>query len=457
MNHESRHKDQHSLQEVLNLIFEFFSQPHYSGLGPAIRERKPLFRLVFGLAGAVSTLRFGTCLLILAAYFGYPNMRRPRRVGCVFQFGMSANNERMFKRLNVLMADNSAWTPEMNDLPISLWDRFRWFSPLKAWRAAGMVQSLRSENPFVTVQLALGAAAALLFQHAYSDIRPRLIVVSNDHSPTCVAARAVGQASGIEVVYYQHAPVNALFPPLKFDLSILYDQASHDLYLTAARTRGRAPTENKVLFLSPFQENLVVQRPRRAPLNVGICMSLLPNEATFEKLIDRLAKHPNVGQIGLRLHPRSSEVLVSTLSRESIFVCPLDEPLKLFLDSFGDLVLVPNSGVAVEALHLGHPTYFVPGLDMITQDYYGFQAAGILPEFSFDRVDEPATLTAPFDDAWREAFRKFDATVTQKIIEMEAAIQNALGAMISVPRGEALAADHRVVHEPRIDLEEPTC
>jgi hypothetical protein len=91
--------------------------------------------------------------------------------------------------------------------------------------------------------------------------------------------------------------------------------------------------------------------------------------------------------------------------------------------------------VAVESLHLGHPTYYVDALDEIPNDHYGFQGAGILPDFSLDRLDSPETLIAPFDAGWRERFSYFDHTMLEEKEITYELIRNALCSLLSRDNG----------------------
>lgn len=415
-----------AMTDVLSVVAIFWGQSHYSSLMYAIGKKKPIFRAIFLICNIVSKWRIGTFLLILFAYLGYPHFRRPRHSNGVFQFGLSHNNERMFSIINRLMAQNSSWKPEVNDKRIGIVRRFAWLSITQIWFAAGEVHLRKTNNPFVTVQLCLGAASVLLFGRSYGSVAPSLVIVANDHSPTCVAARAVAQEFGIAVVYIQHAPVNAFFPPLRFDLSILHDSISFGHYRKSAENFGYISDSKRVLILTPFPEMKVEQQMRSGPLRVGMCLGLLPNETSVRSLLEKVAAHKNVAEIGIRLHPRETRTQFEFLSMPKIKIAPRSQPLRQFLKEYGDLVLVPNSGVAVEALHLGHPTYFVPDSDLIAEDHYGFQAAGIIPTFDLSSLDVPERLVDPFDAKWRDAFSCFDATCSGSIRTMEEAVRGAL-------------------------------
>ena len=413
---------------IANEIAAFFGQEHYKSFGPAIAARKPAFRQVFLCAALAAATTAGACLLILAAYLFYPQFRRPMRGGCVFQFGLSANNERSFRRLNENMGWNEGNDVEMNRARIPLGARMRRLSFGRLWRAAQALHGGRSENPFIITQQALGCAARMLFDACLADVRPLLVVVANDHSPTCVALRHCARDRGLPVLYIQHAPVNRHFPPLTFDLSILYDEVSREDYRASALSHG-LPDVMETVILSPFRRSFRMPAVRSLPLRIGICLGLLTARDAIAELVGTLDALPHVSEIHIREHPRSRGNGRSFKVGGKVALRPRGESLEQYLMEV-DVILVPNSGVCIECLHHGKPAFYLPHADKYATDNYGFLSAGILPIFDIAKLADADALNAPFDGAWRTRFSRFDATESNSVEEMEGEVRRAVGRLL---------------------------
>ena len=62
---------------------------------------------------------------------------------------------------------------------------------------------------------------------------PRVMLFANDHSPNQVACSMVAKELQIPRIYIQHAEVTTLFPDLDFEISILRNEASREIYRQA--------------------------------------------------------------------------------------------------------------------------------------------------------------------------------------------------------------------------------
>jgi hypothetical protein len=96
---------------------------------------------------------------------------------------------------------------------------------------------------------------------------------------------------------------------------------------------------------------------------------------------------------------------------------PQDEPATAFFANV-DMVLTPNSGVTIESMHYGRPTFYAPGTDTITDDYYGFVAEGLVPVFSEKSLAAPAVF---FDAEWKSRFKIYDETTMSSLPDLREA------------------------------------
>ncbi|HEY0594177.1 hypothetical protein, partial [Sphingopyxis sp.] len=125
---------------------------------------------------------------------------------------------------------------------------------------------------------------------------------------------------------------------------------------------------------------------------------------------------PAVGAVLLRRHPAckaSFSALLSDITVENDAALVSD-----FLDAC-DIVLVPNSGVTIECLHKGKPTFYVSGTDEIEDDYYGFVADAILPRFDQELLQRGSDIAAWFDADWEARFARYDATIEKPIEQLK--------------------------------------
>ena len=191
-----------------------------------------------------------------------------------------------------------------------------------------------------------------------------------------------------------------------------------------AALRTGAAGSTQTVFLPPFPREFVPPHLGEPPYTVGICLSFLPDVPRLAALVDELVAHASVKGIVLRKHPRCTLDLAVLTQHEIALLQPKGETADAFFDQV-DVVLVPNSGVTIEALHCGRPTFYTPKADDIPDDYYGFVANGILPEFRTELLDDREAMLAFFDDAWQTRFGEQDETVHTPLSTARKAVSEA--------------------------------
>lgn len=391
---------------LISAAAAFFEHERYRAVGDAIALKKPSLKLIFRLIGFLSRSRLGNALLIVSVILGYRSMRRPMDAP-LFQYGMSANNERVFQRVNNA-ASRPEWNAFINGRSISFGRRIaalRRIGPL--WRLSGILARRRGVTPFSHTQLVLTAAASLVYREMdFANVA--CVCVASDHSPIVMGLLDAARANGLRICYVQHAPVAEYFPPLDYDLAILFDQASVASYERAATLRHTS-SKGQIMILPPFDADAIQPTIGAPPYRIGLCLSYLFDAENLAILIDQLIDHPAVASMHLRRHPRCKADL-SQLMRHDRVSQPVWGSLSGFADAC-DIVLVPNSGVAIELLHIGKPVFYTPGMDYIEYDYYGFVGTGVVPLFDRECLDNPDRIADFFGPEWRQRYTVYDETI----------------------------------------------
>lgn len=399
----------------------FHGQKIHADIGPGIARKKPVFRIIFSIVRLVSGSRFANMLMVATVVLCYRVIREPKVNAEVFQFGVSANNIKAFEMLNRCLAPAVLSKICINGRPFAFLVRLKIaLSARYLWQAGSALVTQRHPDPLVHLQSVLAVAAYLVFSVRPLGTNLRVVCIASDHAPIVMGFLAAARQQGKATCYVQHAPVTEFFPPLAFDLSILYDRSSIEAYRKAAQRCDTHFEEEKITLLPPFNETFQSPEANTVSYQIGICLSYLPNMATLKKLIMSLSVRGDVVEIRLRRHPRCKQNWRAIEALPKVTLRPIGESASDFF-SQTDIVLVPNSGVAIEALHCGRPTYFVPSADPFPDDYYGFVASKLLPVFSLESLDEPNTF---FDVSWRERFLYHDETLAMPIDLLQRQVQS---------------------------------
>jgi len=400
-----------ALGKCITDVLAFHGQEVYQGLEAGIAKKSFRNRLVFLSVSMFGRSRLGNMALLALLIIWGRNFEEPAEGQAVFQYGPTRNNQEALRRFNesldedirALMGRAGRKAPVRRRLLVATRIRSLWSASCALWRQ-------RHSGALPQLQ-ALHAAAAYLFYAFYPfPSSVRLLSVASDHSPVVMAMLATARRNGLPTCYVQHAPVTEYFPPLDFDLSVLYDQASVEAYELAAQKQNRK-IGGDIVILPPFASDYMRPRmSRNRTLNVGMCVSSIPQTERLIAFSRKIVDHPNVSTLYWRCHPRFQLEAPDVHGTERILVQERGGSLEAFLEKV-DIVLVPNSGVGVESLHNGKPTFYVDGMDDIPRDYYKFVESGILPEFEWGVLDNASGIDEHFDASWEEQFSRYDATV----------------------------------------------
>lgn len=277
--------------------------------------------------------------------------------------------------------------------------------------------------------------ACVLYQHyqylcAYIDFMYTLSYdkefkmhfTANDHSPIPVALTMLCIKYGIYTIYFQHGSVSKYFPELIFDLSILYNQKSLDLY---SINKSNVVTKNFVLARSVIDslQNILLrlQNIQRKLKNiVVIYLTAIFEQKNLLDLVTFLKNDSYIEDIYIKFHPSiSSEYKSFILGILDIKSCEK-------IPSFDHIAIVGNSSVLLELISEGIPSLNCFELDSVEKDYYGFVNSGIstqieIGEFIQDSVrllsydNDFVNTVTHFNPSFNDCYRSIHECIREEI------------------------------------------
>lgn len=395
---------------VFSTLVSFYYQPVFSTVGDEISSKKPYLKFFFSVVSRFRQSRLFNYFLLVFIVIFYQNINQPNSTRAVFQVAPSKNNRRVFERLNIILKSSGISCIDLNGKPYPIFGRLRIvFASTSLFKMAKLLNKYQEKNSFIHTQKAIGAASVIMYMRSFKARRPKLVCVANDHAPMPLAAASVARLLKIPTCYVQHAPVTVYFPPLNFDLALLFDRMSYDNYKKIGQERNQ-PIKGRVIFFAPFDRDFCWPRLHSEKVSVGICLSFLTDNTELRQLMDLLKINTVVSSIVVRQHPRSKADYSKILDHPKVTLQGQNETLDSFINTVS-LALVPSSGVAIELMHSGCPTFYVPGLDRLSDDYYGFVRQGVLPLFDVKYLEDKGKVAEFYDEQWLEKFSLHDDTV----------------------------------------------
>lgn len=322
------------------------------------------------------------------------------------EFSPTENNRKVLNRIFDILAVNTL----TRSPGISFSDRIRAL-PL-VWRCSSEICLLKSrQNAAERIQVTRAVAAYCVFEVASL---PKIIFVSNDHSPVAMALMHCSSKSGSGIVYAQHAPVTPIFPALKSDLAILFNRNSLDVYMSICSS---AALKTDVVFLSPYNNSFKTVRVAKCN-KIVISLAVSPKLEGITSLLYAISDAFGEFELFIRPHPRTSDLLTHKII--SLCNSHISKHCTIISDWGGvDIHFCGNSGVILDALHNGIPTFYVDGLDNIMFDYYGFVSGNIVPTLPSESNTFLRDLSEYYNDEWRLRFKNYDHTLIQSADEQK--------------------------------------
>ncbi len=215
-----------------------------------------------------------------------------------------------------------------------------------------------------------------VYRRALRRHRPRAVVFSNDHNDDTRSLLLACRAEGVPTAYVQHASVSANFPPLVFDLSLLEGQDALDKY------RLCGPVHGRVALVGMPKADAYLARRNTAPAvrRVGLACNIhdpLPAltaalahlTAALPELTFTLRPHPSDGRDFAPLRQLLPALEWSDARQENVFDFLLRQ----------DALVAADTSTHLEATLLNVASvYFRFGTNLLTDDYYGYAARGLV-------------------------------------------------------------------------------
>jgi len=410
-------------------LARFFGRAKYDEFHVALSRGRATHKIAYAVAHGAARFRLTAFLAALILYLLLPGLRLFPDADVVF-YGDTRNNRRALDEVAALLDHRDDLRFGTAAKSAGAGYRLRQSRALGLmWYASAMIPKARGRGAFLSVQLLIGSAALAFYNIELEAPTCRLIVLANDHSPLPTAIMFAARRHRIATVYRQHAPVTPAFPPLQVDLALLYDEASYAAYRQAARNQpGSGNVECAVAILSPFADSPRPIAGTDDVQTVGICLPLAWEHEPLDALVNELVAI-GIDSVVLRAHPASQQDVGPLLNHSGVLQGAYGQSVEAFAEAI-DLAIVPNSGVCVELLHLGIPTLYRAGMDVLGHDLYGFIEAGILPDWTHRNIAEIAEAGDFFDAAWQGRFARFDATQSRTLQEMQIDAVEALESLI---------------------------
>ena len=343
-------------------------------------------------------------LCIFVAILLHPHLRSFDSDAAILFYGPSKNNDRVLRRVADILGGtcgHEAFGSQTAPLFLRLQAAMQWGQLVAMSRA---LSPYRRTETLLALQLMFTAAARVYFEHYLRQCRARAVILANDRSPMQVGLRAAAAQCNLKCVYCQHAPISPLYPPLKFDLSLLSDQASLAAYQRIGTVEG------DVTFLPVFQYKASPISKVQTMATVGVCLSRVWANDRIVCRLRELCAHRDVKEIFLRTHPEHKVSLDHLVALDPRIKLAQHDDIISFAQKC-ELVVVPGSGVLIELLHSGAPCIYAGDLDLLGHDPHGFVAAGLVSDWTGrSLVNLSKEVNSFFDADWCRAFTDYDPT-----------------------------------------------
>lgn len=329
---------------------------------------------------------------------------------CILAFGKTRNNLREFRFLQSVLENHDVEAAFYNcglNTPFPTNTVATDYPELLGSVRESFHAFLREQGSIpvaVFFQLVNYVSAYFSWRATFEQVRfflPRALVVANDHSPNQVAASMVADEFGIPRVYVQHAEVSESFPPLDFELSVLRNRLSRQIYLDISSLGGEAciVSRNNTPFIKP-----VVQQDQEGKVEVGVYLTAQVEWPQVRLLLETLERNKAISSVFIKPHPgMDSHAVRGKLG--------MPVSIESVIPARPHVAVVPNSSVVVELLHAGIPVFQYFSLDSVKDDYYGFVSQGITQQLEHTQLERRFWKGYKASKTWLKRFALYDPDV----------------------------------------------
>lgn len=417
------------VQEVLETTAAFYGDRALAALRHQVASSRASLTFILWSVAILRRSRIGLILLLCGALIFYPRKWFAGTRTDIYAVSLTHNNTRALERIAPELAAQG-YAYQNNNKRIS-W-RIRMLQLRRCSNMVSRLHELGAPDEFVFLNQLFTMICFGLFEADLKKASSRLVLVANDHSPPTIAVLAAARTLNIKTCYIQHGPVTEHFPPLTVNLALLFSQKARSCYLSAAQ-RHKTPLATKICLLPPLEDPVEALRSPPSPFKICVALSKFVDRHQFQDLLARLLETPQIAEVYISRHPRCEMALENLTDDDTrIRILPRGTTAQQICRD-ADVCLVGNSGVAIEFLHFGCPTFYIPPADPNQYDYYGFCDAGVLPVFTFDLLDKPTDMARSFDAAWMNAIVQFDPGFAKDQYDYRGQIRDQLASLLPTP------------------------
>ena len=221
------------------------------------------------------------------------------------------------------------------------------------------------------------------FLDLLTKAKPKIVIVSNDHSLDCRSLRLAAEILGIKTLYFQHASVSNIFPPLEFDFALLDGSIAYKTYISCYKNNKNnsrvKKNAKKCKVLLTGQKKFIHKnlKPFRfKTLFIGLAINELDDFSHLSLLLNNLSLAKV--KCSVRLHPNQDLSFVKELKKYMknknwiIFSDSKKQSVNNYLKNL-DVLIAGNSSIHLEAALAGLPTFYYEMSDnVIKPDYYNY-------------------------------------------------------------------------------------
>lgn len=264
-------------------------------------------------------------------------------------------------------------SPETHPLNYSLRLLYIWYFPViffKLYKQYGKITLKTIHVVFLSVGLYEVSIRNL------RKYRPSIIVIANDHSPSARALLIAAKELGIKTVYVPHGSTSCHFPPLTYSLSLLEGQNMLDQY----RLSGEIKSIVKLIGCPKFDTFINHKNKAAQVSRIGICTNSIDETSRIVRVIKRVRENFPSLLITYRQHPSDTRDFILRENIPGVVVSDCWKETALTFLQNQDLIIAGDSSIHQEACYLNVVACYYPMHDhsVITYDYYGFVARGLL-------------------------------------------------------------------------------
>lgn len=218
----------------------------------------------------------------------------------------------------------------------------------------------------------------------FRRVKPKILLISNDHVCICRAFFRAASNSGVKTAYIQHASITSRFPPLEFDLAMLEGMDALEKYRVAS-VRSEKELTSKIVLVGSDSIFMKSARSFEKEFDLGICISTHDKRTLVLSTIDKLRDEFPKLKVALRVHPGDVEgCRFYTKTCGGVGISWREESSLDFISSCKKIISTP-SNIVLEAAANGVPVGMYDFSSGDIGDHYGFVEKGVakgLSDFS---------------------------------------------------------------------------